>query len=254
MMKSKVLSVIALIGLLFSGGCSDYLERKSQDEVIVTSVSDFSELLLGAGYVSSLTYEMLYFLDDDIELIWDSWSDEIYLAQEKFGAFTWQPNLWELEYMPTDNYTDTYTRIMGVNAVLDGIDEAIGDTEERDQVKAEALALRGYYYFMLVNLYGEPYNHDKTSPGVPIKLTADIEENGMRRNTVEEVYGQILRDLRESSALFGQYPDRRGNYRINLASAQILLSRTYLHMEAWDSVVVAATRAIEHSEGLTDYT
>ena len=254
MMKSKVLSVIALAVMLLSGGCSDYLERKSQDEVIVTSVSDFSELLLGAGYVSSLTYEMLYFLDDDMELIWDSWSDEIYAAQESFGTFTWQPNLWELEYMPTDNYTDTYTRIMGVNAVLDGIDEAIGDTEEREQVKAEAFALRGYYYFMLVNLYGEPYNHDKTSLGVPIKLTANIEENGMRRNTVEEVYGQIVSDLRESIALFGQYPDRRGNYRINLASAQILLSRTYLHMEVWDSVVMAATRAIEHSEGLTDYT
>ena len=31
---------------------------------------------------------------------------------------------------------------MGVNAVLDRIDRAIGEVEEQDQVKAEALALR----------------------------------------------------------------------------------------------------------------
>lgn len=234
--------------------CSDYLERQSQDEVIVETVSDFSELLLGAGYVSSVQYDILYYVDDDVEIYLDTWNDETFAAQENFGVFTWQPNMWELEYAPSDCYSDSYARIMGVNAVLDGIDDAMGDREERDQVKAEALALRGYYYFMLVNLYGQPYYYDKTSLGVPIKLTADIEENGMRRNTVEEVYEQIIADLREASALFEQYPKRRGNYRINMPSANILLSRTYLHMEQWDSVIVAATKAIDNSEGLTDYT
>ncbi|MFR5657441.1 MAG: hypothetical protein ACLUDU_05305 [Butyricimonas faecihominis] len=45
--------------------------------------------------------------------------------------------------------------------MLDGIDEATGDQKTRDRIKAEALGMRGFYYFFLVNLYGEPYNYNK---------------------------------------------------------------------------------------------
>ena len=144
-------------------------------------------------------------------------------------------------------------QFMGVNAVLDGIDEAIGEVEERDQVKAEALALRGYYYFMLVNLYGEPYNYNKQALGVPLKLTADMETNGTARSTVEEVYKQIVSDLKAASDLFEKYPKRRGSYRINLPTTNILLSRVYLHMELWDDAIAAATKAIENGGVLTNY-
>ena len=152
-----------------------------------------------------------------------------------------------------ESYSPTYTRLMGVNAVLDGIDEAIGEIEDRDQVKAEALALRAYYYFMLVNLYGEPYNYNKQALGVPLKLTANMETNGTARSTVEDVYKQIVSDLKAASDLFEKYPKRRGSYRINLPATNILLSRVYLHMELWDEAIAAATKAIENGGVLTNY-
>ncbi len=253
----RILQIMSLIGVLIPMGCSDFLEKKSQDEVIVTTVSDFDEFLLGSGYVTYVQYTNLYFLDDDIEYYESEYYDELSDVMASYGFQSWQPDMWESEEVIRTNwetYTSTYSRIMGVNAVLDGIDKARGEIEARDQVKAEALALRGYYYFMLVNTFGEPYNYNKKALGVPLKLSADIEENGMPRNTVEEVYMQIVEDLRESSALFEKYPKRRGNYRINLPTVNILLSRVYLHMERWDSVIVAANKAIQYSEGLTDYT
>lgn len=255
MKKFKLLQILSLVGLLFTGACSDYLERKSQDEVIVTTVSDFSEFLLGSGYLTGIQYEMLYLMDDDTEIYASPRSPETYMALEKFGTFTWQPDMYERERkLYDDGYTETYGRLMGVNAVLDGIDEASGETEARDQVKAEALALRGYYYFMLVNLFGEPYNFNKEAAGVPLKLTVGINENGIPRNTVEEVYTQIVKDLTASSDVFEKYPKRRGNYRINLSAVNILLSRVYLYMEQWDSVIVRSNKAIQYAEGLTDYT
>ena len=253
----RILQIMSLIGVLIPMGCSDFLEKKSQDEVIVTTVSDFDEFLLGSGYVTYVQYANLYFLDDDIEYYESEYYDELSDVMASYGFQSWQPDMWESEEVIRTNwetYTSTYSRIMGVNAVLDGIDKARGEIEARDQVKAEALALRGYYYFMLVNTFGEPYNYNKKALGVPLKLSADIEENGMPRNSVEEVYMQIVEDLRESSALFEKYPKRRGNYRINLPTVNILLSRVYLHMERWDSVIVAANKAIQYSEGLTDYT
>lgn len=254
MKKYKLLPLICCAALLGLAACSDFLERKSQDEVIVKTVTDYSEFLLGSGYVTGVDYKLLYYLDDDIAIYEPLWGEENWDALRIFGVFTWQPDMWERENAMSDAYADTYSRIMGVNAVLDGIDEAIGDTEARDQVKAEALALRGYYYFMLVNLYAEPYHMNKQAPGVPLKLTAAIEENGLVRNTVEEVYGQIVKDFTNASDLFAQYPKRRGNYRINHSSVCILLSRAYLHMEKWKEAAQAASLAIQQADGLTDYT
>ena len=106
---------------------------------------------------------------------------------------------------------------------------------------------------MLVNLYGEPYNYNKQALGVPLKLTADMETNGTARSTVEEVYKQIVSDLKAASDLFEKYPKRRGSYRINLPTTNILLSRVYLHMELWDDAIAAATKAIENGGVLTNY-
>lgn len=106
---------------------------------------------------------------------------------------------------------------------------------------------------MLVNLYGEPYNYNKQALGVPLKLTANMETNGTARSTVEDVYKQIVSDLKAASDLFEKYPKRRGSYRINLPATNILLSRVYLHMELWDEAIAAATKAIENGGVLTNY-
>lgn len=257
----KLQFMICILGLLGLNACSDYLNKESSDEVIVKTVSDYSELLLGAGYPepTGSLYNTLYLLDDDYMLNENSLDDEEDYsgAVSAFPFYTWQANMWERQEVNVstygESYSPTYTRLMGVNAVLDGIDEAIGEIEDRDQVKAEALALRGYYYFMLVNLYGEPYNYNKQALGVPLKLTANMETNGTARSTVEDVYKQIVSDLKAASDLFEKYPKRRGSYRINLPATNILLSRVYLHMELWDEAIAAATKAIENGGVLTNY-
>lgn len=187
-----------------------------------------------------------------------AWSDtdkDDYRAVEIKGVFTWQPDMWETESVGVNSaYEDTYKLIMGVNAVLDGIDEATGDQKTRDRIKAEALGMRGFYYFFLVNLYGEPYNYNKDALGVPLKLTAALEENGIARATVGEIYEQIVNDLEASSKLFSNLPKQRGDYRINGTTVDILLSRVYLFMERYDETIAAADKAIQSAEGLTDYT
>ena len=209
-MKRYIFPLISSLALL-TASCSDYLNQESQDEVIVHSATDYSELLLGSGYPSpsgnAALYNVLYILDDDYQLndaVMDD--DEDYQgATGAWAIYTWQSSMWQDQNLNTtyykDPYTATYTQIMGVNAVLDGIDEATGSQEDIDQVKAEALALRGYYYYMLVNLFAEPYCVNPDAPGVPVKLTADTEINGRPRSTVREVYAQIESDFQEAKSL-----------------------------------------------------
>lgn len=258
----KHISYICLLaGMLGLASCSDFLNETSQDEVIVKDANDYSELLLGSGYPSptAKVYMPLYLLDDDYMLNENSMSnDEDYAsALSAFPFHTWQPDMWQDTHVDEsyygDMYAKTYELIMGVNAVLDGIDEANGEQKVKDVVKAEALALRGYYYYMLVNLFGKPYNYDKSSLGVPLKLTANLETNGRARSTVEEVYAQILTDMRAAAAIFAQYDKTRGDYRINRPSLDILLTRAYLQMDDWDNVIAAATDAIDNGNPLTNY-
>lgn len=248
-------TIIGLIGMLTLGACSGFLKEQSQDEVIVQTVTDYSQFLLGSAYGMGY-YDLLYLLDDDVELE----EKQYYAGRDNlnainyYGYFTWQPDMWERWTLVTDPYINIYSQLKGVNATLDGIDEATGSDVERDYVKAEAYGLRGFYYYLLVNLYGEPYNYNRQALGVPLKLTAGLVENGMERNTVEEVYEQIVNDLKASAELFELHPKRGKHFRFNLTSSYIMLSRVYLYMEQWEDAVKAANRAIETAEGLTDYT
>lgn len=252
-MKNFTLLIISFFFVFAS--CSEFLEEKSQDEVNVTTTQDFSELLL--CYMGDDNgWEQLYALDDDISINENKLSSysENGTILSYSGCYTWQPDMWERDNKLSDGYQYTYTLIMGTNAVIDGIDKAIGTQEERDVIKAEALGLRGFYYLVLVNLYALPYNMDKTSLGVPLKLNAAVSTQGIPRSSVEDVYSQIIKDLTASVELFEKWPKRRGEYRINATVAYIWLSRVYLYMEEWEKAEEAASKAIASGEGLTDYT
>ena len=253
-MRQLRLLILAAAISCMATACSDFLEEKSQDEVIPESVTDFREILL--HYQATPFTPAIYVLDDDVVMneMYFSEDEDNYDAVNLEGALTWQPDIWERANTLENNYEATYKDIMGTNAILDEIDDATGGVEEKEMVKAQALAMRAYHYFMLVNTYGEPYNHDKDALGVVLKVNVPYVEGGMARATVGEVYDQIVEDLETASALLNKYPKTRGDYLMNSTSTDILLSRVYLYMEEWDKAVEAATRAIGSAEGLLDYT
>ena len=43
-----------------------------------------------------------------------------------------------------------------------------------------------------MNIYGEPYNYNKEALGVPVKLTADLSEDPVKRETVAYVYEEVV--------------------------------------------------------------
>ncbi len=258
----KIYTTIFILCAFLISGCDDFLQEESRDEVKVQTIQDFGELLLGSGYpdTGNPIFACLYTMDDDLEVDEDMLrpNDDVGLLAH-FACFTWQPDMWDKEVKMSEPYTPSYNRIMGCNAVLDGIDDALGGNYgngevERARVKAEALTVRAYFYFNLVNLFGKPYHTDKTSPGVPLKLVSGLKEEGFERATVEEVYNQIVSDLETASSLLENLPKTRGDFRINYPSVNIILSRVYLFMERWDDVVKAADKAIKSGGDLTDYT
>jgi hypothetical protein len=267
-MKLKLFSISLFAGLLSLSSCSKLLEEKSQSDVIPKTAIDFRELLMGSGYMNNKEpLNFIYFLDDDVDLFIEYAAGAATIvgtaaAKQQFLLYTWQPRLADrngLGDLINDDpggtaYATYYAWIMGCNAVLDNIDNSIGSQTEKDRVKAEALAVRAFYYFKLVNVYGEPYNRNPQALSVPLKLNSGITPNLMAQATVAQVYETVVNDLKEAARLMDPLPIARRDYHINQPAIHILLSRVYLFMEKWEDAVAEASKVFDQGGKLMDMT
>jgi hypothetical protein len=118
-----------------------------------------------------------------------------------------------------------YRNIYHANAILEGISRSNSLTDTlKTQIIGEAKTIRAFYYFYLVNLFGD----------VPLVLTTDpnVSEK-MPRMDVSIVNAQIEQDLLDAEAsLKNNYPGPNKS-RVNKYSATALLARLYLYTKDW---------------------
>ena len=109
-----------------------------------------------------------------------------------------------------------YTAINRANVVIDKVTAADWlDEQSKQNYIAEARFLRGYTYFNLVRYFG----------GVPLVLH-DGEGEGAPRNTVDEVYEQIVSDFTAAEQLPANYTTL--DSKASSLAASALLSKVYL--------------------------
>lgn len=138
----------------------------------------------------------------------------------------------------------SYKIIAGANTVLARVSE--GDQGMNDQLIAENLYIRSLIYFYLTNVFGKPYNQSpSTNLAVPLKLNDDPNEN-LPRNTVKEVYDQILSDLLKAETLFNN--DSRSKIYASKAATQALLARVYLYMGENQKAIEYSNKVIESGQ------
>ena len=257
-MKKTIYTIAAALALT---ACSGFLEEYSQDEIRPKKVSDYSELINGEIYKKTNEganhASWLDVMTDDVEDLFSR--PGIFGNNDSraayYGYYTWQA-------APEYSYTNTitadgawafyYHQILTVNMILDSIDEAEGDNAARQTVIGEALAARAYAYFMLVNIYGEPYDPATASSalGVPINTLVGAENRNFHRASVAEIYDIIVTDLQEAIKNLNAGGNVNKMWRWNAAAAKLLLARTYLFMQDWDNAEKMATEVIEQTGGV----
>ena len=138
---------------------------------------------------------------------------------------------------------ELYYRIIGnANIGIANIDKAVGPAADRNTLKGEALALRAFGYFNLVQLYGKRYDataKPNAQLGVPLVLEPTTE--GKQRNTVGEVYTQINKDLADAAALLTT--SRLNKSHINLSVVKGLQARVALVQQDWANAAKFAAEA-----------
>jgi len=106
-----------------------------------------------------------------------------------------------------------------------------------NQYKGEAYAARALSYLELVRNYAYPYSSGANNPGVSLVtefFKADIKP---ARNTVGEVYTQILADLNQAYSLMTVYTS---SAYFSKYAARALQARVYMDMADWANAKTAA--------------
>ena len=143
-------------------------------------------------------------------------------------------------------WSDFYSNIYAVNLVLERLAVSGSLTPTvKQQLMGEAKFLRAFYYFYLVNLYGD----------VPLTTTSDYRVDAvLSRSPQVQVYQQIITDLNDAQNLLtGGYvgADAKSStverLRPNKWTATALLARAYLYRQQWDSAELAATAVINNT-------
>jgi hypothetical protein len=171
------------------------------------------------------------------------------------GTFQYMGDIWQRTMNSQSNaaqevWLTGYNAINRVNRILQVIDTAL--PAERNTIRGGALFIRGAVYFEMIKLYGKAWGDgdNASNPGVPLVLTpAQIFQTGNlsegekpRRNSVAEVYAQIISDL---TAAEQNLPATSDPTRANKASAAALLSRVYLMQGNYAAARDAANRVIQ---------
>ncbi|MRG46252.1 RagB/SusD family nutrient uptake outer membrane protein [Chitinophaga sp. SYP-B3965] len=154
-------------------------------------------------------------------------------------------------------WTGGYRTIYEANLFMKKLlkNEAVVGTPKATQYYAEAKFIRALCYFYLVNLYAQPYNFSADASHVGVPLIIDAAEDGaqalsaankVKRNTVKEVYDQMIKDLTEASAaLTPNWNDAYFNRaRATKAAADGLLARVYLYKGDWINANTSADAVI----------
>ena len=260
----RYIRLLGVLLILFSS-CSDFLEEKSQDLIIPKSVKDYREFLFGEAYIRDETqiHTYLDIMTDDVkENIKGSFLGGDTRASG-YGYYTWQYRVYEnvegkQVWDDGADFRHLYSHINACNMILEETKAFEEMTEEEDvqnvnRIKGECHFLRGCYYFLLANFYGKPYvaSTAESDPAVPIKTSNYVEDKYYSRNSVAEVYKQIVTDLLDAEKFLKDVP-KKSMWRADINAVRLMLSRVYLYMCLYEEAEKYAALVTENGPQLED--
>jgi len=122
-------------------------------------------------------------------------------------------------------YKTFYDGINRANVLLANIGKPKMDATKRGIIEGEALFLRAYYYFMLVQYFGD----------IPLRLTppASAKEGAVERTPAKQVYEQIIADMTKAEGLVRTATEVGKPGHINKSTVRGILARVCLRMAGY---------------------
>ena len=243
--------LIVSVSFLAITACSDELElepaQSISETVALSTPENVQAVLIGAydelgvgnlfGGETLRNSELLAATDEIL------WAGTFNAPREMFNK-----NMVSVNGDASGVWLDAYQTINMANNILDGL-SIFTDQAAADITEGEAKFIRAMLYFELVKFYALPYEAGggNTQLGVPLVLTPTrgiTAENNVSRNTVEEVYTQILADLGDAVS---NLPSSNGVFATS-GAAQALRARVHLQMGNFAAALADANAVINSGD------
>jgi len=246
-MKKLYIYIILTISLLVSA-CE--LSLTPHDGMTKEQLSEYPE---GAGYATNGNYAMIKDILEykGVEDIRNTYVRHYFQLSEfpgdniSLSGSTTDHLFYAVTYRHFATMMNTtyfwfsgYKIINGACQIIESVEE--GQSADLDQLIGENYFLRAMAHFDLVRIFAKPFTQGSDNPGIIVRTTSAGQ--GGPRNTVGEVYLQIIEDLLKGSELMNA---PRGNSFASKEAAWALLSRVYLYMEENQLAIDYAKLVIE---------
>lgn len=243
-MKRIFVYTVMLVLLSVGQGCNKELALSPADKLptdeALSNIKGVNAAVNGmyAGMRSTDYYGRNYLILGEIT------ADNVYLSTSNSNRFL--PS-WRLSWIVSDVdataiWNRAYAVILRANNIINSIPViSDGTAAEKDFAKGQALFIRALAHFDLLRFFAEPYIiGGGTSLGVPV--ITKFEVGSPARNTVDQVYAQIIADLTEAKSILAE--DINNPFNASSYAASALLARAYLYKGDNAAAIAEATRVI----------
>jgi hypothetical protein len=249
-MRKIIYAAGLLVVMATMSSCKKYLDVVPVGKVIPTTVEDFKKELDAAYLIADADKGLASYRGDEITVNETRSRDVDQIANN----FLWDEN--GTTKSLTYAWRTKYQQVFYANHVIEAAPAATGGSSaQKDQLIGEAHLMRAFIHFNLVNLYGNAYNEATaaTDKAVPVITEVDMEKVS-RRNTVKEVYTQVLADLEQGLALVNvDTYETAQSYKFSKTAGLALAARVYLYTHQWDKALAAAKAVLEKKNTLIDF-
>jgi hypothetical protein len=253
--------IYIFIGALIVGtaGCKkDYLETKPSNAVTIDEIFQHLNTTYAAlngaykeqfasGVGASTGHDNFGQKANDLEM--DLMGNDMVVHSQGYGWFNSSYTLtgWMLatDGSLSDNAWYRYFDIIKqANIMYSRASNLAGDVgvsqSQIDLIKGQALGLRAYCYYYLINMFQQTYKGNEAKKGIPIYTQPTSQGKG--RSTVDSVYKQIVADLTEAETLLTG-KTRASKVNIDVTVVQGFRARTALIMGDWATAATYAKKA-----------
>lgn len=249
-MKLKMILTTFLL-LTITLGCKKFLDEKpNKNDVIPQNLMDFQALLDNFYHIMP-DPGLGEICTDDYYLDEPDWASLIY--EEDRRSYTWEKD--RLVSFSTQHWFYPYRSIYYSNTILDNlklIERRNENQVQWDEIKGQALFLRGRSFLSIAGIWAKSYNANtaETDLGIPLRVSSDF-NTVSKRASVQETYKQIIEDLSLAIQLLPK--NSTHPLRSSKPAALALLGRTYLFMRDYENCFKYVNECLEIKNDLLDY-
>ncbi|MDR3226079.1 MAG: RagB/SusD family nutrient uptake outer membrane protein [Prevotellaceae bacterium] len=245
MNTKKFILIISVVLALVS--CDSFLDVVPDNRAEIDTDEKITKLLTSGypDYIFPFMTEMMSDNADDRGTLASAYS----VLQEEM--YRWKDIMEIGNESPKSVWESYYASIAIANHALRAIEEQ-GSPERLNPQRGEALMIRAYHHFYLVNVFGKHYSASTGETDLGITYIEEPETTvspEYERESVAAIYRKIERDIEEALPLMDDNIYSVPKYHFNRKAAYAFAARFYLFYRKYDKVIAYANEVFgEHPE------